>query len=143
MIETQTVTGRTPVAWWKKINPIWWFLNNDEPLPKTGLASYYPGRPYWLAVISWYIRNPLVNFSDYVVGVCDRNYVIYGSAPVMTVILSDIGKTGWHWSVIKLGILRLPFVSYAGKRIAFYAGWQPAGCLAFKFNILNSPVQAV
>jgi hypothetical protein len=42
------------------------------------------------------------------------------------------------WCVIKLGALRLPFVSYAGPRIVCYLGWQPSGIFGAKFNIKGS-----
>jgi hypothetical protein len=37
----------------------------------------------------------------------------------------------------------LPFVSYTGKRVMWYAGWQKSGNFGFKFNILHSKVQVV
>jgi hypothetical protein len=37
--------------------------------------------------------------------------------------------------VIKLGNLLLPFVSYAGRRIVWYLGWQPSGIFGVKFGI--------
>jgi hypothetical protein len=40
-------------------------------------------------------------------------------------------------------MLPLPFVSYTGKRVLWYVGWQMSGNLGFKFNLLNSKVQVV
>jgi hypothetical protein len=37
----------------------------------------------------------------------------------------------------------LPFVSYTGKRVMWYAGWQKSGSFGLKFNLLNSKVQVV
>jgi hypothetical protein len=42
--------------------------------------------------------------------------------------------------VIRLGVLRLPFISYSG-RVLFYAGWQPNGFFGFKLNLKDSPLQ--
>jgi hypothetical protein len=44
-------------------------------------------------------------------------------------------ETGWQWSVIKLAALRLPFVSYSGKKVVWYIGWQPSGFFGAKFNL--------
>jgi hypothetical protein len=58
----------------------------------------------------------------------------------MTVQRDDLAppENGWQWCVIKLGALRLPFVSYAGPRIVCYLGWQPSGIFGAKFNIKGS-----
>jgi hypothetical protein len=37
----------------------------------------------------------------------------------------------------------LPFVSYTGKRVLWYIGWQKTGNFGLKFNLLNSTVQVV
>ena len=138
-IETFDVTSRTKAPLWKKLTPVWWFMNDQEPKPP---SWYLPRRKALLRVVSWYLRNPLQNFGNYVLGVCDRNFTVYGTAPVMMVMWDDAvpPRKGWKWSVIKLGWLRLPFISYSG-RVVFYAGWQPNGFFGFKFNIKNSAVQ--
>lgn len=138
----EAVTGRTPISWTYKINPIWWFGNIGDP---TAPDWYMPGKPSWLRNIFWYLRNPLENFGSYVIGVADRNYTVYSNSPfpVMSNEPADVGKTGLKTSVIKLGLLRLPYISYSGTRVLYYAGWQPGGFFGFKFNILKSPVQGV
>jgi hypothetical protein len=140
-IETKEITGRTLRPWTKKINPLWWFLNDDEPVPP---AWYLPGKPAWLRWPAWYLRNPLVNFADYVVGVCDRNYAVTGVAPVDVPVWADmpVPALGFKWSFIRTTI-PLPFVSYTGTRVLWYAGWKHTGDLGFKFNILHSTVQVV
>lgn len=136
-----TVTGRVLQPWQKKINPLWWFKNDEEPNPPDWEL---PGKPQWLRVIAWYARNPLQNFSKYVIGVYDRNYTVVGTAPVNVTAWNDIGdETGWKFSVIHIGWLRLPFVSYVGKYVMWYAGWQWWGFAGGKFNILRSKVQIV
>jgi hypothetical protein len=137
-----TVTGRTLQPWYKKINPIWWLKNDGEPWPPDWQL---PGYPYWIRVISWYLRNPFSNFGSYVIGVSDRNFTVIGMPPVLTTAWNDLpgGRTGWKYSIIHLGYLRLPFVSYVGKHVMWYAGWEAGGYFGFKWNILNSPIQVV
>lgn len=137
---TATVTGRVLQPWSKKINLIWWFGNLNEPWPPDW---YLPGQVYWKRTTYWYLRNPLENFSNYVVGVVDRNYTVSGTSPVTLTAWNDLpgGRTGWKYSVIALSWLRLPFVSYTGKYLLFYAGWQYGGFFGLKLNILNSNIQ--
>jgi len=37
----------------------------------------------------------------------------------------------------------VPFVSYTGTKVLWYAGWQKTGNFGLKFNLLNSKVQVV
>ena len=133
-----TVTGRIRQPWQKKINPLWWFRNDEEPTP----PWYMPGK--WYRVAAWYARNPLQNFSKYVIGVYDRNYTVTGTAPVNVTAWNDIGdRTGWKFSVISVGWMRLPFASYVGKKWMFYVGTQWWGFSGAKINRLHSSVQIV
>lgn len=135
-----TVTGRELQPWYKKINPIWWFLNSGEPLPP---VDYAPTRPQWLRVASWYLRNPLQNFCKYVIGVNDRNYTVTGTAPVTVTAWNDLpdGRTGWKYSLLHIGVLKLPFISYVGKHVMWYVGVQWWGFTGAKFNLIKSPIQ--
>lgn len=128
-----TVTGREKVPLSKKINPIWWF-GNDAEQTLAGAPWYMPEEPEWLRALCWNFRNPLQNLRSFVLGVQDRNYTVTGKAPVLTVQRDDIGQLGWQWCVIRLAV-PLPFVSYSGKSVTWYAGWQPTGFFGFKFNI--------
>lgn len=139
MKETKRIDGRTKKPLWLKFFVPWWFYNSDEPLPGPG---YMPGHNIIIRVLAWYIRNPLVNFQDYVIGCTDQNYEIVGTAPVDVVDLADIGQLGWKWSVIKTVPPR-PYVSYSGKRVLFHIGWEWYGRFQIKFNILNSNIQVV
>ena len=125
------VENRQPFSWRLKINPVWWFQNLAEPDPP---EWYKPGAARWWRYVGWYMRNPLQNFGRYVVGVCDRNYIIVGSPPVL-----ETTARGWKWSVIHLRWLRLPFVSYENEWITFYAGWQWWGFAGVKFNLNKTP----
>ena len=135
----ETITGRSPKPLSKKLNPLWWFQNDDEQKetdPDT--QWYHPDWPQWRRHLYWnYFRNPLQNFRAYVVGVSDRNYTLTGRAPVMTVQRDDLNppERGFQWCVLKLGALFLPFVSYVGRYVVWYLGWQPSGFFGAKFNI--------
>ena len=109
------------------------------------LGIYLPGKPSWLRFPALYIRNPMSNFADYVIGVCDRNYTVTGTAPLYATTWEDLPAPhpfGFKWSIIHTAI-PLPFVSYTGKRVMWYAGCQKAGNFGLKFNLLNSKVQGV
>jgi hypothetical protein len=121
-------SDRTTYPWRTKINPLWWF-GNDEAAPGDSF-------------IYLHIRNFMMNFKRFVVGVGDRDHYVTGKTPALTIMRSDLGEQGWQWSVIWVGpIPLLPFVSYSGQRVEWYLGWQPWGELCFKWNLLKSPVQ--
>jgi hypothetical protein len=138
--QTGSVTGRVQHSVWKKMSPLWWFLNDDEPDPP---EWQLPGKPFFIRQLSWYGRNPLQNFGKYVVGVHDRNYTVVGTAPVYATTWSDFdpSKTGWKFSTIHLGALRLPFIAFENEYVMWYAGWQWWGFFGFKFIFKNSPLQ--
>lgn len=106
-----------------KWNPLWWFKNDDDPLP----PSWYPHGTMW-----WYLRNPLHNLFFYVLGIADRNRTLIGPHPVEVTLLGDMGWQGWKWCVSKVGWLYFPFISYSGTRWWFYIGWRPSGALGLK-----------
>lgn len=137
MIKTVFYKSTIPkVSIWWKINPIWWFGNMLEPHPP---YDYKPNDHLWLRYIKWYLRNPLMNFYTYVLGVCDKDHWVTGKVPVMTAQRNDLGEWGWQYSVIWFwNIPLLPFVSYAGPKVRFYLGWQPWGRLGFKFNLSSA-----
>lgn len=121
-----------------KLNPAWWFQNLAEPDPP---EWYKPSEKTWWRYVAWYCRNPLHNMGRYVVGVCDRNYSIIGTAPVRATTFSDanLDRIGWKWSVIRLGWMRLPFVAYENSRITFYIGWQWWGFFGVKLVLNKTP----
>lgn len=134
-MDSYTFTDRVTKPWYKKINPIWWFGNDDEQ-NLSEAPWYMPNSPQWLRNVGWQLRNPLQNFRAYVVGVQDRNYTVVGKAPVLTVQRDDLvpPETGWQYCFLQLPI-PLPFICFAGKHVVWYAGWQPSGFFGFKFNI--------
>ncbi len=115
-----------------------WWLDNDEDYDK--------------GFVFRYLRNSAMNFKRYVVGVADRDHWITGKVPAWVPIRSDLINdpqrtpetelTGWQYAFTHVfGIPLLPWVSYAGTHVEWYAGWQPWGELAFKWNLLNSKAQ--
>src|SRR5512139_1073168 len=122
-------SGREPKPLTKKLNPIWWFGIEDDQTYQE--ANYHPEWPEWRRKLMWqYIRNPLMNFNSYVIGVQDRNYkveVLHGHDDPNTYQRDDVGEKGWQISVLKFDNgVRLPWVSYSGKW-EFNIGWHPSG----------------
>src|SRR6266566_8572865 len=79
-IQKGRVAGRTPLQpAIKKVNPIWWLLNDTSPDPP---ADYNPTWPWPFRKVAWLIRNPFSNAADFVVGVCDQNYSVEGDYPL-------------------------------------------------------------
>ena len=52
---------------WRKMNPVWWFGNTDEPVAPDWYRSGKRGRNFM-----WHLRNPCHNFDFYVIGVADK-----------------------------------------------------------------------
>lgn len=58
------------ISWIKKINPLFWIGNLEEPKPPSWYEpawSQHKRERYWL-----YVRNPLHNFMFYVIGIYDQ-----------------------------------------------------------------------
>jgi hypothetical protein len=141
-VEEVLVGGRRKFPLYKKLNLVWWFLNEYETTPPDW---YHPEQSFLLRLPSWYLRNPFQNAGNYVFGVCDRNFTVRGVTPAMWISRDDLDPpcTGFKWSIISLGCLRLPFVSCAGGRFLAYAGWQPNGFFGVKFNLRYTNLQIV
>lgn len=137
-MDSYTFTGRQKKPLGKKLNPVWWWMNDDEQTVDQA-DWYHPEWPRWRRVLYWNaFRNPLQNFRCYVIGVQDRNYTVYGRRPVLTVQRNDLQppETGWQWCVILLsGWFPLLFLSYSGSRLVAYLGWQPTGFFGAKLNL--------
>jgi hypothetical protein len=133
--QSAEITGRTLKPLSKKLNPVWWFQNEDEQ-NLTEAPWFMPDSAQWYRQLRWELRNPLQNFRCYVVGVQDRNYRVTGKAPVMSVQRDDLDppETGFQWCWLRLTI-PLPFISYSGKGWQGYAGWQPSGFFGFKLDV--------
>jgi len=118
------------IDWTKKLNPIWWMGNADEPVPP---EWYRPDSKF--RKVLWYYRNPFHNFSFYVIGIAEKTdkseYSRCGKFP------SDVFAPGygWNYSYIKYKGLRLPFVSYWSPTKKLYFGWRERGNIGIKINI--------
>lgn len=136
MIETQPWKGETRIPLTTKINPLWWFGNVEGLDP-----GYMPEWSLWRRKFFWFFRNFMFNFFRFVVGVEDRDLIVTGPAPVFTPVLLECipPSTGWKWAIIRTGWLVLPFVSYTGTRVLWFAGWVPSGGrLGAKFNLIDA-----
>lgn len=130
---TRSADLQPPDSAFPKWNPIWWFGNVDDPEPP---AWYRPGSPSRRCL--WQLRNPLHNFSFYVIGIADKPFTRAGRFP-KAVFAPD---NGWNWAVASHECVRLPFISFNDEWGRFYFGWRERGNLGFKVNFgrLKPPV---
>jgi hypothetical protein len=123
-------TNLPAIHFYNKINPLWWFGNVDEPRAP---EWYRPGSSF--RNVAWYFRNPLANFSNYVIGIADKKSVRSGKYP--TQISKPCG--GWNFAVSHRHILYLPFLDYKHGRFEFYFGWRERGNFGIKLNFRQAP----
>lgn len=114
-----------PIRPAQKWNPLWSLKNADDPDPP---EWYRPGKAN--RRVLWQTRNPMHNFTHYVIGVTDKDTTRTGKHP--SEVFAPGG--GWNWAYTKHRWLRLPFISYAGKRSRFYLGWRESGNFGGKLN---------
>ena len=120
------------LSMWKKINPCWWFGNDDEPIPPDW---YRPGwfiPDHWLRRWLWLARNPAHNFFRYVVGVADRPFVYVARFPDRVFAPEPYR---WQYAYARLGWMRLPFVSLVVGGFQFNLGWDYQGALGGAFRL--------
>ena len=125
-----TVTHVPPPDWnginrWNKLNPIWWFQNDDDPEPP---HDYRPGERHRRAM--WFFRNSTHNLTFYVIGVADQKSRRSGVYPDLT--CNPHG--GWNFAVTHRYCLYLPFVSYKRHGLECYLGWRTGGNFGAKVN---------
>jgi hypothetical protein len=118
-------TRSRPFGISKKLNPIWWIANADDPLPP---PNYRQGRH--CRKIFWNLRNPFHNFTFYVIGVADRP--VWRAGPFPTQVTNPHG--GWNWAVCRYGCVGLPFIDYRHGRFEGYFGWRTGGNFGLKLN---------
>jgi|688.fasta_scaffold770625_2 hypothetical protein len=116
----------------EKLSPAFWLGNSDDLLPP---ADYLPGDPQ--RVSKWYLRNPLHNFTFYVIGIADRGFTRVGKSPAENFCEPE----GWNWAISQYKFLRLPFISYKSNAVMLYAGWRESGNFGLKFNLLSARYQ--
>ncbi len=114
-----------PARTLQKWNPVWWFGNADDPEPPDW---YRPGGK--CRRVLWQLRNPLHNFTFYVIGVADKPFTRTGKFP--EAVFAPDG--GWNWAVARHKWVRLPFISFNGKLCHFYFGWRERGNFGCKVN---------
>lgn len=108
----------------KKLNPIWWFRNDDEPIP----PDWYRAKVWtWVALKRWipnwnwlamflifagwfFYRNPLHNFMHYWLGFRSRQH--------LTNYTGNIWNEKSEWNIV------LPFISYRKGNVERYIGWR-------------------
>lgn len=117
--------AQPPAEGTQKWSPIWWFGNADDPVP----PKWYRPEQKMRGTL-WQLRNPLHNFTFYVIGNHDKEFVRRGRDP--KAVFHPEG--GWNWAVIESGWLRLPFVSYEGKHVRWYALWRERGNFGLKLQ---------
>jgi hypothetical protein len=119
-----------PIRPWQKLNPLWSLGNADDPQPP---VDYKPGSP--IRRLQWSLRNPLHNFTFYVIGVSDKDTVRTGRHA--NHVFAPGG--GWNWAVTRRHLVLLPFVSYENDRCRFYLGWRESGNFGAKLTFRHRP----
>jgi hypothetical protein len=123
-----------PIRTAQKWNPLWCLGNADDPQPPEWFRPGARGRR-----TAWQMRNPLHNFTHYIIGVTDKDTLRTGLHPSR--VFAPGG--GWNWAFTRTchGIVLLPFVSYDGARCRFYLGWRESGNFGGKVNLGRRPQQ--
>lgn len=145
----------------QKLNPLWWIKNEDDPIVPVWFkspVSWISNQSYWM-----YLRNPLHNFTNYVIGIRDISkkkrygikpedvfnseggfnltFFLYIPDLFQSILLTILFLLTLTFSSVFFGILFLlmifrPFVSWIGK-YKFYIGWREAGALGIKLTNLK------
>lgn len=131
-----TIMGRIRVPFLQKLNVRWWFQNDAEQT--VDQAPWFEQNiPQAQREADWNNRNPAQNLRAFVLGVQDKNYTIWGKAPIKLVQRDDLTppERGWQWCWLYSGDLWIPrfFVSRVGTSFTWYFGWQPSGFFGAKF----------
>lgn len=117
-----------PYSLGQEWNPVWWWGNADDPEPPDWYRPDDPRRK-----TKWYFRNPLHNFTFYVIGLADQEFTRVGPHPG-TVFNPD---GGWTWAWSRARFLPLPYVSYRRDALQFYFGWRERGNFGIKLKGLR------
>jgi hypothetical protein len=131
---TQKIAKVESPHWYQKVNPLWWIASGKPP------GVYEPHSR--MRRVDWFFRNPLHNFSFYVIGISDHvnspAFRRYGRYPKD----NFSPKPGWNVCEIHYHGLRLPYVAYWNRHVSFYAGWRLAGEFGLKLNFFGHPVES-
>ena len=118
------------IHFYDKLNPVWWVKNSDEPVPP---EWYKPDDRH--RAMKWRFRNPFHNFSYYVVGVADKEFVRSSKYPGR----NSRSPGGWDFAVARRRIVLLPFISCRRGGFNFYFGWRERGNFGIKLNYSKPP----
>jgi hypothetical protein len=91
--------------------------------PQQEFLDAHEDQPLWFNWLAWNIRNPLPGIG------------LYFSTDKMHGVSNWNPKGGWLFLRHQSG---LPFVSYRGKHIEFYAGWRPNGAFGLALRRANA-----
>lgn len=93
------------------------FGNDDDPIPPPWYLTTWPE---FVRYLGWYfVRNPLHNFCFYLIGMKRRQHLVHWN---------HVFNPNGGFNII------MPFISYYGKKYAFYIGWRPSqGVFGLKF----------
>lgn len=126
----EELESKYPLSWKKKINPLWWFGNYNDPVDRVNQdgspahGTFYPDKPHWFRAMMWGLRNPLHNFMFFVIGLSDRKHLINDG--------QIWPAKGQKWNI------RLPFISYRGKKWEWYIGWRNGSTFGVNFTKANT-----
>ncbi len=124
------------ISWYNKINPLWWWGDYDDGW----CGRKDPGMQWWrdkhcpngcttLCAVKWMIRNPLHNFTFYVIGFADRDITTAGEYNIFAPL-------GWYFThrILRDSFIKLPWVSYNGNKWQAYLGWRERGDFGLAFR---------
>ena len=118
------------IHFYDKLNPVWWVENSDDPVPP---EWYKPDDRH--RTMKWHFRNPFHNFSFYVIGVADKEFVRSSKYPGK----NSKPSGGWDFAMARRRIVLLPFISYQRGGFNFYFGWRERGNFGIKLNYSKPP----
>lgn len=109
----------TNIPFWVKLLPWFWLRNEDDPVPPPWYEQKRHFSDRWMR---WQLRNVFHNVGYYILGKADKPSWRYGIYPA----LDWNPNGGLNFAVSFLyGCIPAPFISYRGKRVEWYLGWQP------------------
>lgn len=107
---------------------LWAFFGNEDDGPY-GDNKWRAGRSKTFKLaLEWWFRNPAHNWCFYVIGIADSDHYFEGR--------KDWGVDpgfSFHYTY-KLGGIKLPLLSYVGKKKGWYIGWRPSGAFGVSLN---------
>ena len=125
--------AKRKVSFWKKINPLWWFGNEDDGW--YGDDRWRAGREKTFSLaLKWFFRNPFHNFTFYVIGIADHNRTFYSSSDWGRPADGSASGFSFHAVRAENSIVFFPMIAYVGKKKGWYIGWRPYGSFGISLN---------